>query len=228
MPLPTVQVATSSLQIASTTPNTAPQSIDNSGLLPFVTNVTATPGATSTLITWDTLNQVSDSEVMFGTSTSYTATTTGDLSLVHSITLKDLLPGSVYHYKVSSTNGYGTVTSPDATFTTPGFAGTNSTTSPNISLLTVTPPTTSLDNTALISWTTDQPTSAYVLYGTSAQYTQTARANADIEVEPGEEHIFLISGLVPGETYHYMVVSENAAGSWRATADATFTTGSQD
>jgi len=218
------------LPLASTSlENSAVPPIDNGGFIPLIQNINVTSGATSTTITWNTPNQVSDSVVTFGTSTSYTATTTGNtLSLMHAVTLQNLLPATAYHFEISSTNGFGTALSGDQTFMTPGDMQTlGTTTPPNVSMITVTPPASSLDNTAIISWLTDQPTFAWIRYGTT-NYTSIARADADLELEPNEDHIFLISGLKPGATYHYQIVSQNASGVWRATADATFTTGNQD
>jgi hypothetical protein len=215
--------------LASTTTdiaNTAPAPIDYTGLIPGITNVQASTTATSTTITWETADQVSNSVVQYGTSTSYTATSTGPLlSIDHMVTLQNLLPDTTYHYMVSSTNGYGTVDSIDQTVTTQGSPTTSDNSPPVQSLLSVMPPVTSLDPTALVSWTTDQPTAGWVLYGPSTLYKSESNQDTNVaQGQLGEDHIVLLTGLSPGRTYHFIAVSQNAAGAWSATPDQTFST----
>jgi hypothetical protein len=90
---------------------------------PVISNVVAgstTPnGAT---ITWIT-DQASSSQVEYGTTTAYGSTTTLSQTLVtsHSQALTGLLAGTVYHYRVRSTNTSGAQgISGDFTFTTRG------------------------------------------------------------------------------------------------------------
>ena len=76
-----------------------------------------TAGAT---ITWTT-DQASDSEVEYGPTTSYGATTQRDTTLVtsHSSNLAGLAANTVYHYRVKSRNAAGDLAvSPDFTFQT--------------------------------------------------------------------------------------------------------------
>jgi hypothetical protein len=74
----------------------------------------------SATVTWTT-NEPSDSQVEYGTSTSYGSTTTLDPALVlsHSVILTGLQPATLYHYRVVSRDRGGNVTrSADFTFTT--------------------------------------------------------------------------------------------------------------
>jgi hypothetical protein len=74
---------------------------------------------TSAVINWTT-DQPSTSSVQYGL-TSYTSVTPTDSTLVtqHSVTLSNLTPSTVYHFRVSSTNSSGgTTVSTDSTFTT--------------------------------------------------------------------------------------------------------------
>jgi hypothetical protein len=85
---------------------------------PAISGVAAN-GAT---ITWST-NERATSRVEYGTTTAYGSSTTTDATLTtsHSQTLSGLAAGTVYHYRVRSTDAAGnTATSPDATFTTAG------------------------------------------------------------------------------------------------------------
>jgi hypothetical protein len=75
---------------------------------------------TSTNIIWTTNNPAS-SQVQYGTTIAYGSSTTLDTTLVtsHSQPLTGLSAGTLYHYRVQSRDGTGTlVSSPDATFTT--------------------------------------------------------------------------------------------------------------
>ncbi|HEV8150859.1 MAG TPA: Ig-like domain-containing protein, partial [Gemmatimonadales bacterium] len=71
-------------------------------------------------ITWTT-NEPADSQVEYGTTTSYGSSTTLNASLIlaHSQALGSLTPGTLYHYRVKSRDGAGNpATSGDFTFTT--------------------------------------------------------------------------------------------------------------
>jgi NPCBM/NEW2 domain/Purple acid Phosphatase, N-terminal domain len=87
-----------------------------------VSGITTT-GAT---ISWST-NNPADSQVDYGTTTSYGASTTLNSSLVtsHSQVLSGLTANTTYHYRAKSRDAGGTlVASPDATFTTPAAGST--------------------------------------------------------------------------------------------------------
>ena len=71
-----------------------------------------------------------------------------------------------------------------------------------------------------VSWTTDEPATSQVEYGTSSAYgsattPDTARTTA---------HSQTLSGLRSATTYHYRVISTDAAGNTATSADRTFTT----
>jgi hypothetical protein len=71
-------------------------------------------------ITWTT-NVLSDSQVEYGPTTAYGSSTAVNASLVtaHSQALSGLAPSTVYHYRVKSRDGLGSLaTSGDGTFTT--------------------------------------------------------------------------------------------------------------
>ena len=72
-------------------------------------------------ITWTT-NEASTSQVQYSTDTSYNQSSTPDSSLVtsHSVTLSGLASGTLYYYRVSSTDGSGNIgtSSGSQTFTT--------------------------------------------------------------------------------------------------------------
>ncbi len=86
---------------------------------PIISSVSATPSVTSCLITWTT-DENADSKVNYGLSNTY-GSTASDLTLVtsHSLVLNGLLPNTLYHYKVFSTDASNNTTSDiDKVFTT--------------------------------------------------------------------------------------------------------------
>lgn len=173
--------------------------------LPEIVSVMATSSATNASVFWTT-NQVSNSQVMYGTSTAYTATSTGtNLALNHSVLLSSLIPNTTYHFEVSSSNGIGTSVSPDETFTT----STNlSTSTPTDSLGIIVVPTTSA---AAVTWVTDQPTNSEVLYGLTPNYTASTTGEAAV-IGMTTSHEVTITGLAADTTYHFAIISTDALG----------------
>ena len=93
-------------------------------LAPTVSSVTVTPYNTSALVTW-TSGTTSSSQVNYGYTASYTASTTlADTSpkvLSHSVTLSSLTACTQYHYQVLSQGANGlTGSSTDSSFITSG------------------------------------------------------------------------------------------------------------
>jgi hypothetical protein len=89
---------------------------------------------TSATVTWTT-NETADSQVKYGTTTSYGQTTTLNTSLVtsHSVNVTGLTAGTLYHYQVVSKDSSGnSANSADATFTTQSAGG--DTTPPTVSI----------------------------------------------------------------------------------------------
>jgi peptidoglycan hydrolase-like protein with peptidoglycan-binding domain len=89
--------------------------------LPIITNVNVVSiSASSAMVTWDT-NVAANSQIEFGTTTSYTSSSTLDSSLVtsHSVILTGLTINTTYHFEVISIDSLGNLTaSTDATFIT--------------------------------------------------------------------------------------------------------------
>lgn len=166
----------------------------------------------------------------------------------HSVALDGLTPGTVYHFQAISRDGSGFSTySDDHTFTTLGGTDTSTSTettgtsttdtgttgtstnatstnatstnpvAPVISAITVSP---SNNNTAAtIYWTTDVASDSYVKYGDSADvYT----SSTNLDSTPTTDHSELITDLVPGNTYHFIVMSTASSTSATST-DQVFT-----
>jgi exopolysaccharide biosynthesis protein len=92
----------------------------------FVSNVVATPGSVSAIITWDTLSNAT-SQVEYGVTPALGTLTSLDTNLVtsHAVNLGGLLSGKRYYYRVLSIAGetQHTSTCSVLSFTTTNFAG---------------------------------------------------------------------------------------------------------
>ncbi len=89
-------------------------------------------------------------------------------------------------------------------------------TAPNI---TVGPSSDSVDeNSAVISWTTNETTNATVEYGTTSSYGNTKTGSY------ATSHAITLTSLSASTTYHYRVISYDRAGSSVNSTDSTFTT----
>lgn len=87
---------------------------------PTISAVSADPSDTGAVVTWTT-NEASNSQVEYGTTTSYGSTTTLDTLRVtsHSATIAGLTGDTIYHYRVLSIDSHGnTATGSDNVFTT--------------------------------------------------------------------------------------------------------------
>jgi hypothetical protein len=98
--------------------------VDN--VAPTISAVTASAVTTSgATIAWTT-NESSDSQVEYGTTTSYGSTTPLNTTLVgaHTVSLSGLASSTLYHYRVRSRDAAGNASvSPDFTFTTATAGG---------------------------------------------------------------------------------------------------------
>jgi hypothetical protein len=156
---------------------------------PTISNVTATAltvsGAT---ISWTT-NEASDTQVEYGSTTSYgTLSTLNATSLTaHSTSLSGLASGTTYHYRVRSRDAAGNLaTSGDFTFTTA--------TAPNVSVN--------------LAWeaSPDLTVTGYKLYiGTSTGVYSTT-------VNVGNVTAYTVTGLTSGTVYYFVVTAFDATG----------------
>ncbi len=181
---------------------------------PVISSVAANSlTTTSATITWTT-DQASSSQAKYGTTTSYGSTSTlnSSLTTTHSVTLTGLTPGTTYNYAVMSANSNGNA-STSANFT---FATTASQ-PPVISSVSAGAITTT---SATITWTTDQASSSQAKYGTTTSYGSTSSLNSSLTTT----HSVTLTGLTPGTTYNYAVMSANSNGNTSTSANFTFAT----
>jgi len=151
--------------------------------------------STAVQISWRT-NYNGSTLVNYGTSTSYGSASSGASGTLHTITLDGLVTARTYHYKitsVSTTSGYDSSTTTDATFTTNG-----------ISISDVVASTIGF-NSVLITWTTDADGTSIVRYGTSTSYTSYKTGAS------GTSHSVTLTGLSAGTSYHFVVSSTSSS-----------------
>lgn len=105
--------------MVSSTASSAPAEAAKDVTPPTISNVQAAVTETSATVTWNT-NEASNSTVRYGATTTYGLTAGDNLAVTtHSVTLKDLKAGSLYHYQIISKDSSGNAgSSADLTFTT--------------------------------------------------------------------------------------------------------------
>lgn len=184
----------------------------NAAGTPTIVNVKVTgiQGSAAT-ITWNT-DQPSASQVQFGPTPDYGSLSAYNSALVtaHSVTLNTLIPGSTYNYSAMSTGATGQV-GKSANFTFTAAAGP-----PVIKQIGATRITA---NSVTITWTTDQPSTSQVKFGsTTLLYSLMHRHRKPYEQESARDsalvrsHAVTVKDLAPGTTYNYTVVSGNSGG----------------
>ncbi|MGV8847907.1 MAG: Ig-like domain-containing protein [Propionibacteriaceae bacterium] len=75
-------------------------------------------------------------------------------------------------------------------------------------------------NGATVSWTTNEPATSQIDYGTTVSYGSSTALNTSLDTA----HTQVIAGLAANTTYHYRVRSTDAAGNSAASGDLTFAT----
>jgi hypothetical protein len=171
-------------------------------------------------VSWTT-NEASDSQVEYGLTAAYGTLSAINSSLVtsHAQSLTGLAANSTYHFRVKSRDAAGNLAmSPDFTFTTlPG----NDFNPPVIGGVTSTSVT---NSSATITWTTNEASDSQVEYGISDSYGSITTRNLSMVTT----HAVGLSGLTAEATYHYRVLSRDAAGNTAVSVDFTFVTPAQN
>ncbi len=178
----------------STAPDTIP---------PIISGVTSSAiTSSSATILWTT-DENSDSQVEFGTDTSYGSVTSLNpaLSFSHSVSLSNLLASTTYHYSVKSIDGAGNLTmSPDQILTTTGTLLPD-TTPPSVPAnMTVTAVSSSQVSLSWNASTDDIGVTGYKIYRGGVQIATTTSLT------------YLDTALTPATSYIYSVSSFDATG----------------
>lgn len=187
---------------------------------PVISSVTAAQITTSgAVISW-TADENSDSEVEYGTSTSYGNTTGVSTTLTknHSLSLTGLTQNTLYHYRVKSKDAYNNLAaSNDLTFTTAAGADTIVPTVQFSSISNGTPGY----NTATITFITDEIAVCKMDYGLTISYG----SSTAFETTYTQSHSITLTGLSPNTAYHYaMTCKDTSSNTSSPTADQTVTT----
>ncbi|RJO61919.1 hypothetical protein C4544_01385 [candidate division WS5 bacterium] len=180
-------------------------------------NLLGTPSAnvtaTTANISWST-DRVSSSTAKYGIDTGYGLIASDNQTEVtsHSVSLKGLIPGTTYHYKIQSldperTYGDDAYYTSDYTFTTSLAA--------EISDLKVTD---IRSDSALLSWQTTGDMGATIHYGKTAEYGSTMSASS------GTSHSVRLTGLQDSTTYHLKVIGTDSGGNLVQSDDYSFET----
>jgi hypothetical protein len=127
-----------------------------------------------------------------------------------------LSPSTMYSYTVQAFDvgkNVSAQSSPPATVTTLP-ASTNPPVISNVQATSVT------QTSAVITWSTDIPSSSQVNYGTTSSYTSSTPLDPALVTS----HSTPLTGLSAGTIYHFDVVSTGSANNTSTSSDATFTT----
>jgi parallel beta-helix repeat protein len=184
---------------------------------PVISAVTVASVTTnSAVVTWTT-NEPADTQVEYGTTTAYGTSTTLNTAKVtqHSVTLTNLASLTTYQFRVKSRDAASNLAvSGNQSLTTTTTADT---TAPVISAVSASSITT---NSAVITWTTNEPADTQVEYGTTTAYgTSTTLNTAKVT-----QHSVTLSNLSAGTTYQYRVKSKDAASNLAVSTNRSLTT----
>lgn len=176
-----------------------------------ISGLAATAGTRSATITWQT-DEPASTSVAYGTSpTALTSSATGASGTDHSVALTGLDDGRTYYYRVTSVDGSGNSTTAPAAASAPGTFATPDTVAPTITAVAAT----GSGTTATVTWTTDEPATSAVAYGTSATTLGSTATGAS-----GTTHSVTLTGLAPNTRYHYRVTSADPSGNTSTAPDA--------
>jgi hypothetical protein len=171
-------------------------------------SIEQTTDADAATVAWKT-NNVSTSKVLLGTSPDELSPsgTTRESTRRHSVVVDDLKPDTKYYYRVVSTD----LTGKKKTFPAPTEAPeTFTTVGPDkVAPKATSPAVTALPGgTAVLRWTTSEPTKAVVrLAETDSKLKERARTS-----EPVRKHSVVLTGLDPDTTYRLKVSASDEAG----------------
>lgn len=183
-------------------------------------------------ITWNT-DTDSNSYVIYSTDSNLAATSSaGSASLIgttttpgvytHTVTLTSLSTATTYYFYVTSTDGSSNTTTDNNLGSYYSFRTTQDTTPPTIS--DISEPVLSSD-TAVVVWTTDEPATSQLEYGTTASTTHGSYASqTSLDSTLNLTHVATLSSLTATTPYYFRALSADAAGNATVSDENTFTT----
>ncbi|HSR88811.1 MAG TPA: fibronectin type III domain-containing protein [Candidatus Udaeobacter sp.] len=185
---------------------------------PTITGVSAVEvNNTFARVVWST-SENSNSSVIYSTSTSLTnsvTTSSVQMGTAHDMTLTGLTAGTRYYFYVQSVNGSG-VTSTDKNLVGGilqyfNLATTLDSTGPTISSIA----TTTSDNSANITWNTNESADSQIIYGLTTSYGSTTTLDSTFTTQ----HLMTLSGLSSSTAYHFKILSRDKNNNLTASAD---------
>jgi len=186
------------------------------GNSPAISNISlASVTGESATITWDT-NEKANSSIVYEAEGATFSMMAGDSSVnadknnfatSHTVVITGLIPATKYLFTALSYDLAGNIgSSSESNFTTKAPS----------SLSSIKVVSTALGQ-ANVTWSTSSATSSLVEYGLSTAYGQKKEDSSKTK-----EHEILLSGLTPGETYHFRVRGEDDQKNVFASSDITF------
>ena len=171
---------------------------------PEVSNVAISEiTADGAAIAWTTV-EPAWGRVLYGKTESYGDSAPAVLQgTAQKVTLNGLEPATTYHFAVLATDGKGNelYRSNDHMFDT---VARQNTTPPAVTIFKVIP----TDGSAIVSWTTDRPSSSQVLYGANTSCPNSTTADTMLVTD----HSVRIIGLEANTGYYYRIKSVDADG----------------
>jgi hypothetical protein len=155
----------------------------------------------------------------YGLASNNHAVGAGAKSVIVSITITGLSPGTIYHYHVVASNNSGSTSGADRTFTTAGPPPAAVVTGPAVNILKTAATVTGSVNPE------GADTSWVVQYGISTTYgAQTIPVQPLAKVATSLPVSATLTGLASGTLFHYRIVAFHGGNVVSAGADATFFT----
>ena len=181
---------------------------------PELSNITAINAINNSVtISWET-NEPADARIEYGASDAYGSTS--DLNTAfetsQAITLQNLPPDQVIHYRIHAKDVAGNLTiSEDLTFKTP-----EDNVGPSLTRIAIKELS---HHSAKISWQTDEPSTAKVEYGTALPYDELQSSN-----EFRVMHEIILPDLKNGSFHNFRISSSDISGNESRTPNAFFNT----
>jgi len=172
---------------------------------------------TSARISWLT-SELATSTIEYSTDESYSSSqTNSNLNTDHSFELTSLSKGTLYNFRLKSTDVNGNpTTSPQYSFSTPDYTDR---TAPTISFNIESDLTAKTENSIRIHWTTSEYATSSVEYSEDDSYNLTAsNGNSNID------HNFELTSLTKGTLYNFRLKSTDANGNATTSDSYSFTT----
>lgn len=211
-------------------PGSIPSPASGDTLAPTIRATHADHIATSSAeVFWET-NEPANSRVFYGTTSpvyidsNTTSLFDDDYARTHRLTLTGLTANTAYHYRVASADRSGNTTqSNEFSFTTKAVQPTPSPDRTAPALLSITASEVG-STSARIRWTTNEPATGSVWYGTTTPVTMAPPFEHVSSTSLNIAHDFILSGLSASTTHRYRVSSSDQHGNTSASDDSSFVT----